>query len=61
MPLNVVLGANNLEQKRQECIYELIYTEQDFTKDMHYVQDVIFEKKKSDTESLNQVFFNSFG
>ncbi|KAG2213821.1 hypothetical protein INT47_001090, partial [Mucor saturninus] len=43
VPLNVVLGANNLEQKRQECIYELIYTEEDFTKDMHYVQDFWIE------------------
>lgn len=32
--------TNDMEQKRQECIYELIYTEEDFAKDMHYVQDV---------------------
>ncbi|GAA5812901.1 hypothetical protein MFLAVUS_006362 [Mucor flavus] len=41
VPLNIVMGTNGIEQKRQECIYELIYTEQDFTKDMHYVQNVI--------------------
>lgn len=41
MPRNIVLGTNDIEQKRQECIYELIYTEEDFTRDMHYVQDVI--------------------
>lgn len=35
------MGTNGIEQKRQECIYELIYTEQDFTKDMHYVQNVM--------------------
>ncbi|OBZ85725.1 Rho1 guanine nucleotide exchange factor 1 [Choanephora cucurbitarum] len=43
VPTNVVLGTNNLEQKRQECIYELIYTEDDFTRDLHYVQDFWIE------------------
>lgn len=28
------------ELKRQECIYELIYTEQDFVRDLQYVHDV---------------------
>lgn len=45
MPLNIVLGTNCIEQKRQECIYELIYTEQDFTRDMQYVQDVKYKYK----------------
>lgn len=40
VPHSIVVGTNNLEQKRQECIYELIYTEQDFTKDLQYIQDV---------------------
>ncbi|KAI8355573.1 hypothetical protein BD560DRAFT_407214 [Blakeslea trispora] len=43
VPSNIVLGTNNLEQKRQECIYELIYTEDDFTRDLHYVQDFWIE------------------
>lgn len=29
-----------MEQKRQECIYELIYTEEDFAKDMQYIKEV---------------------
>lgn len=28
------------ERKRQECIYELIYTEEDFSKDLDYVHNV---------------------
>lgn len=43
MPRNIVMGTNDIEQKRQECIYELIYTEEDFTRDMHYVQDFWIE------------------
>ncbi|KAI8066976.1 uncharacterized protein B0P05DRAFT_553060 [Gilbertella persicaria] len=43
VPLNIVLGTNDIEQKRQECIYELIYTEDDFTRDLHYVQDFWIE------------------
>lgn len=43
VPRNIVLGTNDIEQKRQECIYELIYTEEDFTRDMHYVQDFWIE------------------
>ncbi|KAK4516002.1 uncharacterized protein ATC70_010963 [Mucor velutinosus] len=43
VPRNVVMGTNDIEQKRQECIYELIYTEEDFTRDMHYVQDFWIE------------------
>ncbi|KAL7319293.1 RHO1 GDP-GTP exchange protein 2, variant 3 [Mucor circinelloides] len=43
VPRNIVMGTNDIEQKRQECIYELIYTEEDFTRDMHYVQDFWIE------------------
>lgn len=28
------------ERKRQECIYELIHTEQDFVRDLQYVHNV---------------------
>lgn len=31
------------ERKRQECIYELIHTEQDFVRDLQYVHNVSFE------------------
>ncbi|CEP14903.1 hypothetical protein [Parasitella parasitica] len=43
VPKNVVMSTNDMEKKRQECIYELIYTEEDFTRDMHYVQDFWIE------------------
>ncbi|KAG2235330.1 hypothetical protein INT48_004949 [Thamnidium elegans] len=66
VPLNVVMGTNGIEQKRQECIYELIYTEQDFTKDMHYVQnfwidpiqtsDIIPIERRN--EFITEVFWN---
>lgn len=35
------MNTDNMEQKRQECIYELIYTEEDFAKDMQYIKEVI--------------------
>ncbi|KAI9263000.1 hypothetical protein EDC94DRAFT_608026 [Helicostylum pulchrum] len=66
VPLNIVMGTNGIEQKRQECIYELIYTEQDFTKDMHYVQnfwidpiqtsDIIPVERRN--EFITEVFWN---
>lgn len=40
MPENVVEATLPEERKRQECIYELIYTEQDFVRDLEYVYNV---------------------
>lgn len=51
------MGTNGIEQKRQECIYELIYTEQDFTKDMHYVQNVIVVQKIITKQQWADPFF----
>ncbi|KAI7901263.1 CNH domain-containing protein [Cokeromyces recurvatus] len=39
IPENIVESTLPIERKRQECIYELIYTEQDFVKDLQYVKD----------------------
>ncbi|KAI8984512.1 hypothetical protein BDF20DRAFT_986387 [Mycotypha africana] len=39
VPRNILNGTNLMEQKRQECIYELIYTEQDFCRDLQYVEN----------------------
>ncbi|KAI9332638.1 Dbl homology domain-containing protein [Pilaira anomala] len=66
VPLNIVLGTNCMEQKRQECIYELIYTEQDFTRDMQYVQDFWIDPIRSNdiipierrNEFITDVFWN---
>lgn len=40
MPENIVEATLPEERKRQECIYELIYTEQDFVRDLQYLDDV---------------------
>ncbi|KAI8891169.1 hypothetical protein K501DRAFT_281311, partial [Backusella circina FSU 941] len=66
VPLNVVTRTPDIEKRRQECIYELIYTEEDFTKDLHYIQDfwikpilcgdIIAGDKKH--EFIHEVFWN---
>jgi hypothetical protein len=50
-----VIGTPDIEKKRQECIYELIYTEEDFTKDLNYMQDVslFFPLKKKKNRDRN--------
>ncbi|ORE10064.1 Dbl homology domain-containing protein [Rhizopus microsporus var. microsporus] len=39
VPLDIVMETNDREKKRQECIYELVYTEQDFNSDLQYVKE----------------------
>ncbi|KAG1555603.1 hypothetical protein G6F49_007012 [Rhizopus delemar] len=56
VPGNVVESTSPQEIKRQECIYELIYTERDFVKDLQYMdhfwikplltQDIIAEENR---------------
>lgn len=40
VPKDVVTATPPEERKRQECIYELIYTEEDYVKDLEYVEKV---------------------
>ncbi|KAG0188848.1 RHO1 GDP-GTP exchange protein 2 [Apophysomyces sp. BC1034] len=66
VPKDVVDATLPEERKRQECIYELIYTEEDFVKDLRYVQncwvkplitgDVIPEERRNDF--VQEVFWN---
>ena len=39
-PSDIVNSVNSQERKRQEAIYELIYTEKDFVQDLEYVHKV---------------------
>ncbi|KAG2227132.1 hypothetical protein INT45_003862 [Circinella minor] len=39
VPKELVEATPREERKRQECIYELIYTEQDFVRDLQYVHN----------------------
>ncbi|CAO3653206.1 unnamed protein product [Mucor fragilis] len=67
VPENVVEATLPEERKRQECIYELIYTEQDFVRDLQYVhefwvepllsQDIIDDDKRRE-QFIKQVFYN---
>ncbi|KAF1802846.1 hypothetical protein FB192DRAFT_1114470 [Mucor lusitanicus] len=67
VPENVVEATLPEERKRQECIYELIYTEQDFVRDLQYVhefwvepllsQDIIDDDKRRE-QFVKQVFYN---
>ncbi|KAI9487767.1 MAG: hypothetical protein EXX96DRAFT_554588 [Benjaminiella poitrasii] len=66
VPTNIVLGTNDIEKKRQESIYELIYTEEDFVKDLQYIRnfwtqplqmnDIIPVERKD--EFIKDVFWN---
>ncbi|KAI8636628.1 CNH domain-containing protein [Parasitella parasitica] len=66
IPESVVDATLPEERKRQECIYELIYTEQDFVRDLQYVhefwvepllsEDIISDHKRE--EFVKQVFYN---
>ncbi|KAI9248748.1 Dbl homology domain-containing protein [Sporodiniella umbellata] len=38
VPLDIVRETDDREKKRQECIYELVYTEQDFNRDLQYLK-----------------------
>ncbi|KAI9491084.1 CNH domain-containing protein [Zychaea mexicana] len=40
VPKELVDATSREERKRQECIYELIYTEQDFVRDLQYVHNL---------------------
>lgn len=42
VPSSVLEATLPDEVKRQECIYELIYTERDFVKDLKYMDEVIY-------------------
>ncbi|KAI8979297.1 CNH domain-containing protein [Mycotypha africana] len=39
VPEHIFQSTPTEERKRQECIYELIYTEQDFVRDLQYLHD----------------------
>ncbi|KAI8380101.1 CNH domain-containing protein [Blakeslea trispora] len=39
VPEHILQSTSTEERKRQECIYELIYTEQDFVRDLQYLHD----------------------
>ncbi|CEP16510.1 hypothetical protein [Parasitella parasitica] len=66
VPESVVEATLPEERKRQECIYELIYTEQDFVRDLQYVhefwvqplmsEDIISDDKRE--QFVKQVFYN---
>ncbi|CAO3698485.1 unnamed protein product [Rhizopus stolonifer] len=47
VPMDIVLKTNDKEKKRQECIYELVYTEQDFTRDLQYIKEFWIEPIQS--------------
>ncbi|CAO3576712.1 unnamed protein product [Absidia cylindrospora] len=66
VPKAVVDATSKEEIKRQECIYELIYTEADFVRDLQYVhnfwvkplitQDIIPDKRRENF--VQEVFWN---
>ncbi|KAI7908344.1 uncharacterized protein BX663DRAFT_493874 [Cokeromyces recurvatus] len=66
VPINIVMSTDDIEKKRQECIYELIYTEEDFAKDLQYIRefwiqplqknDIIPTEKRM--EFIKDVFWN---
>lgn len=64
VPENVVEATLPEERKRQECIYELIYTEQDFVRDLQYVHDFWVDPLLAkdiveySEDFVNAVFFN---
>ncbi|KAI8365275.1 uncharacterized protein BYT42DRAFT_523618 [Radiomyces spectabilis] len=39
VPKEIVEATDPRERKRQECIFELIYTEQNFVEDLHYLHE----------------------
>ncbi|KAI7861450.1 Dbl homology domain-containing protein [Spinellus fusiger] len=39
IPKHILDSVSSKERKRQECIHELIYTEEDFVKDLYYIQN----------------------
>ncbi|GAA5800025.1 hypothetical protein HPULCUR_005446 [Helicostylum pulchrum] len=65
VPENIVEATLPEERKRQECIYELIYTEQDFVRDLQYLddfwvqpllsQDIIKDKKNFVAEVFHNI------
>ncbi|KAG6824620.1 hypothetical protein H0H92_006320, partial [Tricholoma furcatifolium] len=66
VPQEIVNSVSDAEKRRQEAIYEFIYTERDFVRDMEYLRDTwIGRLKDSDiipaerrTDFLAQVFWN---
>ncbi|ORZ25987.1 CNH domain-domain-containing protein [Absidia repens] len=66
VPKAVLDATSKEEMKRQECIYELIYTEADFVKDLQYVhnfwvkplitQDIIPDERRE--HFVQEVFWN---
>ncbi|CAO3582374.1 unnamed protein product [Absidia cylindrospora] len=66
VPKTVLDATSKEEMKRQECIYELIYTEADFVKDLQYVhnfwvkplitQDIIPDERRE--HFVQEVFWN---
>ncbi|KAI8985210.1 hypothetical protein BDB01DRAFT_789314 [Pilobolus umbonatus] len=66
VPLNIVTEVTGREIKRQECIHELIYTEEDLTNDLHYIQNDWIKSLESNDiiplerrqEFITHVFWN---
>ncbi|EIE84070.1 hypothetical protein RO3G_08775 [Rhizopus delemar RA 99-880] len=66
VPLDIVMETNDKEKKRQECIYELVYTEQDFTRDLQYIKEFWIQPIQSSDivplerrqEFITNVFWN---
>ncbi|KAI9472331.1 MAG: CNH domain-containing protein [Benjaminiella poitrasii] len=66
VPESIVEAATPSERKRQESIYELVYTEQDFVSDLQYVKDFwidpllskdIIEEERRE-QFVKDVFYN---
>ncbi|KAI7883435.1 Dbl homology domain-containing protein [Lichtheimia hyalospora FSU 10163] len=68
VPKDVVAATPPEERKRQECIYELIYTEEDFSKDLDYVHnhyviplmttDILSQGTERREQVVQQIFWN---
>ncbi|KAI9257964.1 Dbl homology domain-containing protein [Phascolomyces articulosus] len=69
VPKAVIAATPPQEQKRQECIYELIYTEEDFAHDLEYINnywikplttagDSIISGSEKREQLVQQIFWN---
>ncbi|ORZ03159.1 Dbl homology domain-containing protein [Syncephalastrum racemosum] len=68
VPRDVIAATSPDERKRQECIYELIYTEEDYAKDLQYVHnhwiepllasDTIITPSERKERVVHQIFWN---
>ncbi|KAI7848038.1 Dbl homology domain-containing protein [Circinella umbellata] len=69
VPKAVIAATPPQERKRQECIYELIYTEEDFARDLEYINnywikplttagDSIISGSEKREQLVQQIFWN---